>query len=117
MLSLPSSIYPSLDKANLNNDKTRLLNAWETFMYQDVKSLEKELTVKNQLIRPLVIESWQRCKEYDLNPMNYGTSKNYSMNLTKELCETNKVLSIAKPVLSQLNKELAETGHAIFLTN
>jgi transcriptional regulator of acetoin/glycerol metabolism len=117
MFSLPSSISQYLDKANLNVDQEHIFKVWESFMLKMSKDEPGELISKNQMIRPMILESWKRSEQYGINPLSKGSGKNYSSNIIKELSKNDRILNLARPVLDQLNAKLAETGHVIFLSN
>lgn len=117
MLSLPSSIFPNLNKRNLIDDRERLLKAWERFMSGESKKDLEVIAAENQLIRSFIVESWERSKQFSLNPLAPGSSKNYSSFDLKQLCANDPILPIAEPVISQLNRELFGSEYVLFLSN
>lgn len=86
---------------------TFIKNAWENFIYDDII---------NEQIRSEILESWIRCKKYNVNPMG-GKGKNKHSNI-KELIDKNReLIKIAKPVMESVYKIVEGSSFAMILAD
>ncbi|WP_061994348.1 sigma 54-interacting transcriptional regulator [Clostridium sp. ATCC 25772] len=86
---------------------TFIKNAWENFIYNDII---------NEQIRSEILESWIRCKKYNVNPMG-GKGKNKHSNI-KELIDKNReLIKIAKPVMESVYKIVEGSSFAMILAD
>ncbi|MBU5227221.1 sigma-54-dependent Fis family transcriptional regulator [Clostridium senegalense] len=86
---------------------TFIKNAWENFIYDDII---------NEQVRNEILESWIRCKKYNVNPMG-GKGKNKHSNI-KELIDKNReLIKIAKPVMESVYKIVEGSSFAMILAD
>ena len=86
---------------------TFIKNAWENFTYDDII---------NEQIRSEILESWIRCKKYNVNPMG-GKGKNKHSNI-KELIDKNmELIKLAKPVMESVYKIVEGSSFAMILAD
>jgi PAS domain S-box-containing protein len=75
----------------------------------------KEL--QNRQIREVIYNSWQRCKEFNVDPYN-GRGERRDGNFLKRLRNANQVLiEIAEPFMRELAKIVKESNFVVVLTD
>jgi transcriptional regulator with PAS, ATPase and Fis domain len=83
---------------------------WENFVVHG-KDIDENL------VRPLILESWKRCREYNIDPFHAGTVSVNSEKLSQIKTEKKNLLSAAMPHLHKLYKIIKNTGSVITITD
>ncbi|MGG1659990.1 PAS domain S-box protein [Brevibacillus sp. NRS-1366] len=99
----------ALDRyTSLSLERVKLEQEWEQFI-TGVNS--------NPAIRPLMYESWQRCLEQNINPVNSRAAISLSKEQIEEYRESVPVFHILKPLLMQLKDSSIDSGHLVTFCN
>ncbi|MDR7002644.1 PAS domain S-box protein [Neobacillus niacini] len=99
----------ALDKNScLKSEKLKLESEWEKFIFGNHNT---------PIIRPLMFDSWQRCLNHGISPLQSKTSINLSEEQIKEYKITDPVFRIFKPVLTRLKDLYMDSGHLITFCN
>lgn len=88
-------------------DRRLLEREWERFVFGNKESFH---------VRPLMQESWRRCKEMGMGPF-HKTSINLSKDQLGEYLLADPTLQSAKPVLAKLKNIYMDAGHLVVFTN
>ncbi|MFZ5643504.1 MAG: sigma-54-dependent Fis family transcriptional regulator [Bacillota bacterium] len=84
--------------------------AWQAFAEGNEKGL--------QMVRPIVRESWERCRRAGVNPYQKVVSTVLSPEALEERREKNRVwLQIARPVMETLYRFVAGSGFVVAVTD
>ncbi|WP_018393655.1 PAS domain S-box protein [Bacillus sp. 37MA] len=89
-------------------EKLKLEHEWENF-----------ITGNNTTptIRSLMYDSWQRCLEHGISPLQSKTSINLNEEQIKEYVSTDPLFRTLKPVLTKLKDMYMDSGHLITFCN
>ncbi|WP_408008170.1 PAS domain S-box protein [Pseudalkalibacillus sp. A8] len=99
----------ALDKSSsLKLEKQKLEREWEKFISGNNPAPK---------IRPLMYDSWQRCLEIGISPLQSKTSINLSEEQVKEYVSTDPLFHTLKPVLTKLKNMYMDSGHLITFSN
>ncbi len=88
-----------------------------------MKQLEaqwEEFIVKKQSprdIRTTILESWERCKNYNLNPRQKQAPVTLSEDQLVELINTSTLYQASQPVIKEVYHQIECTGHLITLAD
>lgn len=83
--------------------------AWEKFIQEGL--------IQDKAVRPIIQQSWQRCKQYKLDYKN-GRGRRASSKKLKEIMSKNKeLLKVARPIMENLQKFVYGSGFIIILTD
>ena len=85
-----------------------LENHWEHFM------LENEKSVFNQ-IRKDVLDSWKRCQEYGVNPLQKQTNIKMNEDILMEEIRQSKLYDVSLPIIDEFHHQIQGTDHLITL--
>lgn len=72
-------------------------------------------TAKGAAARPRILKSWDRCRAMGVDP-NLG-SPPFCSDLDERLAANEKLLTAAKPVMSYLEDQFADSGFILFLAD
>ncbi len=92
----------------MNNLKLKLEREWEKFVSGNNKT---------PTIRPLMYDSWKRCLEQGISPLQSKTSISLSEEQIKEYVSTDTLFYMIKPVLTKLKDMYMDSGHLITYCN
>lgn len=84
-------------------------------LWEDYAVHGKELDQK--LVRPLVMESWKRCREWGIDPYYSGTVSVSEEELSRRKDNKAELLTAAMPHLHKLYKIIKNTGSVITITD
>ncbi|BCJ85608.1 sigma-54-dependent Fis family transcriptional regulator [Effusibacillus dendaii] len=115
MSIIPVSIYKQVNEADVVSIRDKLFEIWRKQLFEEQK--DGHLSSKDSIIRDLVLQSWERCKDYRLNPLIQGSTKNLSEHRLIDLQKSNEVLSLAKPIIKKLDHELSNTHHVVLFAD
>ncbi|MBI9108952.1 MAG: sigma 54-interacting transcriptional regulator [Spirochaetales bacterium] len=87
-----------------------ILRLWEDYAV-DGKDIDESL------IRPLVMESWKRCRQWGIDPYYSGTVSIGSEDLIRRKQNKTELLAAAMPHLHKLYKIIKNTGSVIAITD
>ncbi|MDA3129494.1 sigma-54-dependent Fis family transcriptional regulator [Aliibacillus thermotolerans] len=85
-----------------------LENNWEHFIF------EKEVPKTNE-VRLEVLESWKRCQQYGVDPLQKETPIKVSEDKLKEQIHQSKLYDISLPIIEDFSKQISGTSHLITL--
>lgn len=68
-------------------------------------------------VRPAIYQSWLRCQNYDVNPLQQQTSVMLSHDQLNEILHDSKLFHVAKPVIEKLYQQIKGTDHLITLSD
>lgn len=80
----------------------------------------EEFIVKKQSpkdIRTTILESWERCKNYNLNPRQKQAPVTLSEDQLVELINTSNLYQASQPVIKEVYHQIECTGHLITLAD
>jgi len=69
-------------------------------------------------VRPKVLESWERCKQLQIDP--YGGKSNIILTkeeLDKKLKENAKLINVVRPFMNMLYQNIERAGYSVFLAD
>lgn len=89
-------------------EKLKLENEWERFISDHNTT---------PTIRPIIYDSWQRCLELGVSPLQSKTSINLSEEQIKEYVSTDPLFRMLKPVLANLKDMCMDSGQLIAFSN
>lgn len=92
----------------LKLEKLKLESEWEKFVSGNNTT---------PIIRPLMHDSWQRCLEQGVSPLQSKTSINLNEEQIKEYVSTDSLFRTLKPVLTKLKDMYMDSGHLITFCN
>ncbi len=82
--------------------------AWTTFM---------ETGIATEHIHPAILESWKRCKTYQVDPMGGKGEQLPEEEYTKILKRKTELIEVAKSIMVDLHHIVKDTSNAIVLTD
>lgn len=83
--------------------------AWEKFIEEDL--------IDEGVIRPVIQDSWKRCKKYKLNYKD-GHGRKLSPKKIHQIMNKNKeLLTVARPIMEKLHRFVYGSGFIIILTD
>uniref|UniRef100_UPI00313ED5DC PAS domain S-box protein n=1 Tax=Bacillus sp. OTU530 TaxID=3043862 RepID=UPI00313ED5DC len=97
LIALDQYTCPKLEKLKLEHE-------WEKFISGNNTT---------PIIRPLMYDSWQRCLEQGISPLQSKTSINLSEEQIKEYVSTDPLFRTLKPVLTKLKDMYIDSGHLV----
>ncbi|MGM7719521.1 PAS domain S-box protein [Metabacillus sp. Hm71] len=89
-------------------EKLKLEREWEKFISGNNNTPK---------IRPLMYESWQRCLDQGISPLQRKTSITLSEEQIKDYVSTDPLFRTLKPVLTKLKDLYMDSGHLITFCN
>lgn len=92
----------------MNNLKIKLEREWQEFFSGNIKT---------PTIRPLMYNSWKRCLEQGINPLQSKTSISLTEEQIKEYVSTDPLFQMIKPALTKLKDMYMDSGHLITFCN
>lgn len=83
--------------------------AWKKFIEEDI--------IQEDLVRPVIYKSWQRCKEYGVDIKN-GLGRRADPEKLEQIMNKNKeLLRVARPIMENLHSFVYGSGFVIILTD
>lgn len=99
----------ALDRyVSLSLEREKLEQEWEQFI-TGVNT--------NPSIRPLMYESWQRCREQNINPVHSRTAIHLTKEQIEEYRETTSLYHMLQPLLMDLKDLSMDSGHLVTFCN
>ncbi|MGA8943943.1 MAG: sigma-54-dependent Fis family transcriptional regulator [Thermoactinomyces sp.] len=92
---------------DLGTKSKELKKIWENFLLGETSRLK--------LLRHVVYQSWERCRNYGVNPHKQETTIVYDAQSLKEILNQSKLFNAALPVLNDLRKQTENTGYIVTL--
>src|SRR5690606_7382101 len=87
----------------------QIKKAWEKFIEEDL--------IDEGVIRPVIQDSWKRCKKYKLNYKD-GHGRKLSPKKINQIMNKNKeLLTVARPIMEKLHRFVYGSGFIIILTD
>lgn len=93
----------------MNIDIKKIEEAWQKF-------IEEDIVIENNL-RNVIIESWQRCKEYQVNPFSGRGSHIADKTLQRIRKANQNLIRIAQPFMEELAEIVKDSGFVVVLTD
>ncbi|MGC9324836.1 MAG: sigma-54-dependent Fis family transcriptional regulator [Desulfomonilia bacterium] len=101
---------PEIPVREINVDRARLKNAWERFV--------SEGEIIRGVIRPEILESWQRSRDRGIDPYTNTVPCDISEDEKNSiLAENTLLIETARPILQSLFHLIKSLDIAVFLTN
>lgn len=91
------------------NMMTALEQAWSRYVQSDV--------IEIQRVRPEVANSWQRCRNYKVNPYGSGELSVNSLELRERLHQNHHLVKIARSAMENLYSFVRGSGFEIVLSD
>lgn len=119
MSMVPSYVYQDSQNRGVYHAKERLLRVWEEYLYRGNRDIQQDIHhVHPEFVeRDFIIDSWQRCLQYDVKPTDAGSIKNLPDDMLEELRKMDPTFQMALPIIRDLKRELQNTRHAILYCN
>ena len=99
------AIHTNRDILNIKN---LLLQNWESFLSGE--------QIPNK-VRPEVYESWKRCQNYDVNPMQQVAPVTIKLDDLQPMLKESELYIASLPIIEQLNNQILGTEHLITLSD
>lgn len=101
--------FISLDvSASPFDEKIKLHEAWEHFMIGNQQNLS---------IRPLMLESWQRCQTKGVHPLQAKAPISLANSAVEEFISDNPLHPLLEPFLMKLTDVASGSGHMVVFSN
>lgn len=93
---------------NLKHKMKDLEKNWEHFILNNQTPKE---------VRTEILNSWARCREYDVNPFQKKSAVLMDKHKLTELLSQSELYDVAKPIIDNLYHNIKDTGHLIVLSD